>query len=173
MDSFEIIVDQTEERFKKTYKLSLKHWLWHDKIIGKTLIILYILCTFLVFISIFLFTLNPHNYVGLIIYLGEAAFGFFAVPWGFKYLLYVKHKEDLKLIVKMRFSQHEYITYHPTHEIKVPYSMFKKLVETDKFLVLYRAHKKQPTIFFPLYIFSNQQLELLKEWINHDINTVI
>lgn len=173
---FDIIVDQTEKKFIQTYKLSIIYWIKHDILIGKILLsIINIGCALLLFIALILFILKPHNYITPIIYFVWALFWFIITPVILKYIIYTKHKNELSSNVKMKFSQHEYIIYYPSREIKISYSRIKKLVVTDKFILLYpklstnrKKRRKQSTLFLPLYIFDKQQLNLLNEWINHD-----
>ncbi|OYP47419.1 hypothetical protein CG709_03365, partial [Lachnotalea glycerini] len=89
---FEIIVDQTEKRFKKTYKSGIKYWIKHDRMIGKTLLnIVNIASALLVLISIILFILDPHNYIVPLKFLVCAVLYFFITPVLFKYLIYAIH----------------------------------------------------------------------------------
>lgn len=135
---FEIIVDRTEKIYKKIYKSSIDYWIKHNKLLGKILLkILNIGCILLALIGLLLFILKPQNYIVPLICLGWALFWCFITPKVLRYIVYVKHKKELMCIVKMRFSQHEYIIYHPTYELKIPYNRIRKLVETDKFLMLY------------------------------------
>lgn len=104
------------------------------------------------------------------------AFFWSLTPKVLRSITYVKNKKKLTCIIKMKFSQHELISLFPNGEMKIIYNRIKKLVVTDKFLLLYpilssdrKKRRKQFEFYIPTYVFNNQQLELLKEWINNDI----
>ncbi|PXV86251.1 hypothetical protein C8E03_11336 [Lachnotalea glycerini] len=173
---FEILVDQNDKRYKKNYKLSIDYRIKAHKVIGKIFIrLLNIQCVLLALLSLLLLILRPQDYIHPLLYLMWAFF-WSLTPKVLRSITYVKNKKKLTCIIKMKFLQHELISLFPNGEMKIIYNRIKKLVVTDKFLLLYpilssdrKKRRKQFEFYIPTYVFNNQQLELLKEWINNDI----